>query len=141
MTATLDVIARDFEPYQALTREWKVETHLRVLRLLPDQVVLDVAGRDLVMSDSRQCLCGWALRASMALASGGDPADDKYADECVWGLYEVPDALARRYGGTVEDWALIFGGVASHLYREAIEEAFTLRLLEAVNGTTPEPAA
>lgn len=104
---------------------------LRTLRRLPDDVVLDIAGRDIKPSQTESCLCGWAVRSAFLRAVGRDldPANSE-ADDRVFN--NVPRWLRRRFGGSQREWGNIFHGVTMHPARAVIEAALIARIFEIV---------
>jgi hypothetical protein len=103
---------------------------LRTLMLLPDDVVLDMAGRELDMYSGNRCLCGWALRE--VLAKAADLPPERFN---VWEhTGNVPVALASQVGGTTAEWSEIFNDVMDSEKVKEIELAFVLRLELAMDG-------
>ena len=102
-----------------------VEQTLQTLRLLPDDIVLAVAGREIEPSEPSSCLCGWAMREGFARVLD-QPASElrPLADPSQW--------LAVTYGGSYGNWDDIFLGITDQASAPLIEEAFTFRVLECV---------
>lgn len=108
-----------------MARTTKVQGFLETLRRIPDDIVLSVMTRDLVLSEPRRCLCGWAVRESIGRATNRD------AENVPTGF--VPVQVSSAFGGTYDEWEAIYYGVCG---RNApyIERALALRIEEAVNA-------
>jgi hypothetical protein len=105
--------------------------YLTTLRRLPDDVVLDIATRDLDLWRPCRCVCGWAVRAGLARSSG-DWTEERTGDAVLTGRISVLSAMEQMYGGTLDEWQEVFVGVVQPLQLPLIEHAFVLRLDEAV---------
>lgn len=113
---------------------------LRTLRRLPDDVVLDIAGREIDPVNFRTCVCGWALRGGLAMAAGVDPSEVE-----IGGV--VTYELLRIFGGSHKEWLAIFDGICDydedtrdtdHKSEYArIERAFVTRLNEVDLAAVP----
>lgn len=103
--------------------------YLKTLELLPDDVVLDIAGREINPYCSRTCLAGWALHASLQRAIpvqfGPTPTEWGYSDST------PPALLSHRYGD-LAGWQAIYYGIENPHKLPAIERAFMTRLLQVV---------
>lgn len=116
---------------------------LNTLRRLPDEIVLDIAGRDINLFQPHACVCGWALNSAItfglnkavAMAKNGQldiyyPDEDKSSEEV---RYDADvRVMAEIFGGNEGDWQLIFMGVTEGVLVPYIEEALTRRLMEAL---------
>jgi len=107
---------------------------------LPDEIVLDMATRDLDMESHNACVCGWALR--LALQNGAAAEDITLTDSLDWNrpihpfvvehagpdvrwhACAVPAALAVKVGGSPEEWQELFAGVLEAAEMPLIELAF-----------------
>lgn len=101
--------------------------YLKTLELLPDDVVLDIAGREIEPDVSSTCLAGWALRASVARAVPVQFAEEPDS----WLSFTPPAKLAQRYGDYA-GWQAIYYGIENPRKLPAIERAFMARLLQVV---------
>lgn len=99
---------------------------------IPDAIVLSVATRDYNEMDPHRCLCGWALREQIALASGVD------ADSVVPDPGTVVQRCAAAFGGEWVEWATVFSGVTDH-HAPAIEAAWVNRIEEALETSDVRP--
>lgn len=112
-----------------------VTYYLKTLRRIPDDVVLAVATRDLDLENPQRCLCGWVIREQLA-AMNGVAAEKKKAGipSSEWGDFDVVEHAVELFGGTYKAWDDIFIGVVRDWHAPLIEEAFTLRVMEAVDA-------
>ena len=104
------------------------QRYLRTLRRIPKPIRLAMATREFEMEYEGTCLCGWAIRESLAFANGLTADQQR-----VWDAPEssfVPDACALRFGGRKASWRAIFWGVTDHRL-PVIEAAFTQAVVEA----------
>lgn len=105
-----------------------VKTYLATLLRIPDDIVLAIAAQDFDESLPTRCICGWALRESIARAANRDPAsigrqwNGSTTREC-----------QRRFGGRIDNWWDLFSGAA--IDTPAVETAFADRLDIACGGT------
>jgi hypothetical protein len=98
--------------------------HLRTLRRLPKDIVLEIAGREILPSKPSQCLCGWALRIGLAKQLDADPSEmQPFVDF---------DKLVALYGGTEQQWHELFWeiGNTDEEIAVAVEQAFMQRVME-----------
>lgn len=98
---------------------------LETLRLVPDDVILAVATRDIQLDSAFQCVCGSIIRELWSIEQDVDFDDVEYSDVIVEGLH-------MRLGGEPKDWYDINGAFADPVYAEALELAFVTRLDECV---------
>lgn len=113
-----------------------IAQYLKTLRRLPDDVVLDLATRELELFSPSRCVCGWAVRLGLAQAAGV-PAKDELDTFEYHGMLPVCGTVASMvelYGGTIDEWADIFSGVTEEREMPVIELALVKRVLEAVNA-------
>lgn len=103
--------------------------YLKLFQRIPDDIVLSVATRDLALLEGTRCLCGWALRESIARASNVDAGDVDL--NCAVGFRTISEGTARAFGGRHSDWSEVFYGVAGPESR-TIERAWVDRIDEAV---------
>lgn len=114
-----------------------VTDYFKTFRLMPDEVVLDLCTRSLVMGSEIKCVCGWALRAEIARVADRAPERIRLN----YGGY-APTECAERFGGTREEWMAIYYGVLAGGELVKIENALVKRLDEIVGPvTTNEQAA
>jgi hypothetical protein len=112
--------------------------YLKTLRRVPDDVILDVAGRDIDLELPSTCVCGWVVRAALAQLRGTTP--EAVDMENIGAMYdaEYRDTLTGVYGGTVDEWNDVYYGVSSCSddpdSLAHIERAFLHRVLEASQG-------
>jgi hypothetical protein len=100
-----------------------VEKYLTTLRRVPDDVILSTATRDIDLAETYRCVCGWTAREIAARKQNCD-ADTADGGPLVW-------TIAGAVGGDFYEWQrinLAFHGKPTAL---ALEEAFTLRVMEA----------
>jgi hypothetical protein len=112
----------------------EVARYLDTLRRLPDDVVLDMAGREFDMDSYTTCVCGWAVRIELAKQTRGATPDNQ--DVRGW----VPETCEDLFGGTTQEWNSIFHGVLAwgsgdYDILPLIELAFTIRVDEAVRNS------
>lgn len=100
--------------------------YLKTLRRIPAPIIQAMATREIRFNDPAACVCGWAIRESLAFANG--QTADENADECDW---DSDEQLLRTFGGTFDEWHDIYYGVTDDR-RPAIEEAFARRVMECV---------
>src|SRR5689334_23242053 len=80
----------------------------KLLKRIPDDVVLSVSTRDLNLGDPDTCLCGWAVREALVATTGVDPKKFGTLDTD----WQYPDHLcAKLFGGSLDDWNAVFEGV------------------------------
>lgn len=105
-------------------RKRKTMDYLATLTRLPDDIVLAVMGRDLDLGYPYECVCGWAVRESIARELGIAASD-------VASGIQLPNLIvvecANRFGGSVDEWDRIFIGVCND-QMPLIEEAMARRL-------------
>jgi hypothetical protein len=111
--------------YTGMARRQRVKEYLSTLRKLPDDIVLDLATRELELNNPQRCVCGWAVRASLGKLQDRDPArvNMEDVDEAEW--------LNQSYGFGDVTWHEIFDGVVEALEAPVIEEALRIRVIEA----------
>lgn len=99
---------------------------LTTLRLIPDDVILSMATRDIDLPDAWMCVCGWAAREVVARQRNVDAAE-------VGGVFVTP-LLANELGGDeYTEWLPINHAWCYPGQPEALEEAFVDRVLECVS--------
>ena len=108
-----------------MARVTKVHGFLETLRRIPDDIVLSMMTLDLVLEEPSRCLCGWAVRESIARATNREASF--VATEF------VPEQVVREFGGTYDEWDAIYYGVCGK-NAPYIERALALRIEEAVNA-------
>lgn len=124
-----------------------VNRFLTTLRRIPDEIVLSVASREMEMSKYARCLCGATVREYLVAFNGC--ADWNEADTKLFGTDSDKES-AKLFGGTHDEWRDVYIGVlgqecptmpAEDEARKGklslIEEAFTLRVMEAVEASLP----
>lgn len=126
---------------------------LKLLRRVPDAIILEVAGQTFAMSDFARCVCGHTLRATVRALTGRDAQiRDEVTLDHAGNIKEarrlVTGPLSAIYGGTVDEWDALFYGVTNNYVfdeggtltlrrtfsdtRDHIEEAFARRVAECV---------
>lgn len=108
--------------------------YLETLRRVPDEIILSVATRNLVLGDGEQCLCGWFVREQVARMTN-DRADCTSAYNYGAEIGEPFSPVGRStkmFGGTVSEWASIWNGVTQNEFAPHIERAFVERVRECV---------
>lgn len=95
---------------------------LDTLRLIPDDVVLAMATRDIEPSNTFRCVCAWAARELYSKLEGTD-ADNNVGEIFLIGY------LGDQLGG---NWLNINGAFADPDMVAALENAFTDRVSEIV---------
>lgn len=115
--------------------EEDVDGFYTTLCYLPDDVVLDIATREMDMGDHKTCLCGWALRAIVAKVQQvtTERAEPPYGS--------IVGGLAKRVGGTQSEWNDIFIGVCDDEKLLKIELAWVYRVDDAVERAGYEALA
>lgn len=103
--------------------------YLKTLRRIPDDIVLSVATREIVDISPSQCVCGWAIRESIARAANM-PAEEVIV------TFPVTWRCENAFGGTDEEWSAIFLGICDEAQAPRIEAAFVIRVMEAA-GVAP----
>lgn len=95
----------------------RVNRYKKHFNLLPDDLVLYVAGQDFNGDDSNICLLGWTLRGHLAALTEQDPEDveERHARlDGDYGYKEDPNEyMARVFGGDKEVWQDIYIGVTA----------------------------
>lgn len=99
---------------------------LKTLQRIPDRIILAVATRDLELSDPYSCLCGWAIRESLAEMRGMAASDVPYDS---YGPTTME--CAEVFGGADREWTGIFSGVTRAESLPTIERAYVRRLDQA----------
>jgi hypothetical protein len=97
---------------------------------LSDEIVLDISARDFEADTPEQCLCGWALRESLAQAAGIDADDVELRHDDGFISSDITVQLADRFGGTRDDWSAVYWGITSS-GMPVIEAAWTERVMQA----------
>jgi hypothetical protein len=97
---------------------------------LPDEIVLDISARDFDEGSPERCLCGWALRESLAQAAGVDAGDVDVLGEGATS-YDIVEPLAERFGGTPGEWSAVYWGITGDSAMPIIEAAWTERVMQA----------
>jgi len=78
---------------------------LKLLRLVPDDIILSIATRDFNMIDGASCLCGWVVRETLARIRNV-PIHTSVMDSI------APESMCcELYGGDRGDWEDVFAGV------------------------------
>ena len=98
---------------------------------IPDDVALAIGLRvfdEDALSSDQACICGWAIRESIAREVGRDAEDIDFVGEIVNGC-------VGRFGGELRDWVHIFLGVEYDDDAPLIEEALFDRVMEAAEHT------
>lgn len=116
-----------------------VETDLTELfARVPDDVVIAAAGHDTEMGNPFACLVGWVVREHIARLTDTPilrPDDVALTREEMMQVRDPVDTAVKAFGGRPDDWANVFYGVCHKMtWLPPIETAWTLRLLQAVNG-------
>jgi hypothetical protein len=101
------------------------EQYLSTLQRIPDDIILAIAAQDFEEGSPARCVCGWAVRESIARAAGID-ADTVELSSCLLTLDCV-----ERFGGERDEWLHIYYGVMD-FRAPAVETAFVDRLNEIV---------
>ncbi|MFI5230735.1 MAG: hypothetical protein ACHQWU_16810 [Gemmatimonadales bacterium] len=103
--------------------------YLATLRRVPDDIMLAVGSRDFALSTTERCVCGWVVREAIAkLTATPDAAEVSPYRNAV--CANVIDGCKKLFGYDGYEWDFLFQGVLSEAL-PAIEEAFTLRVMEA----------
>lgn len=120
---------------QSLYRKYK-----RLLDRVPDDIILSVGSREIMLESDASCLVGWVVREGIARIVNVDPTDVHLRTEQVAEAVDcsVDDptfaVCTRMYGGNVDHWRELYFGVT---YREElpdIERAFVNRIEDAINN-------
>lgn len=98
----------------------------KLFESIPDRIVLSVSSRDLDLRYGPSCLCGWAIRESLAEAARKD-ASDVGVD-----FFRVVDGCVDQFGGHHYEWESVYFGVTDRRKR-TIERAWVDRLQQAVD--------
>lgn len=114
----------------------EVRRYLKTLRRIPNDVMLAVGTREFAMGEGDSCLCGWAIREKVAECRElADAGTLHVADVGVMGSnFREIEKCVELFGGRYADWEAIYWGVVRSSTVPLIEEAFTLRVMEAVEG-------
>lgn len=104
----------------------RVAKYLNTLRRIPDDIVLSMASRDVNPNNGNTCICGWAIRESVARALNCDAEATSVLD-----ILAIDRNLANAFGGTKDEWASLYFDAGMYGYPAAVEEAFTRRVMEA----------
>ena len=101
--------------------------YYKLLKRLPKEVILEVAGGDLNLNRHQSCVCGLAYRAALANALKKDMNDPsvKHIDGY------VPARCSDQFGGEMDAWSDLYYGVTDERM-PAIERAFEKRLQECL---------
>lgn len=101
--------------------------YLKTLRRIPDDIVLSMATRGIDVNNGNVCICGWAIREAVGRAAGRDAADTPVAD-----ILSIRRDLARRFGGTEQEWDNLYFDVGYYGGKvSVVEAAFVTRVMEA----------
>ncbi len=103
--------------------------YLKTLRRLPADIVLSMATRNIQVGNPSACVCGWAIRESLAFTNGKPAEEYRVSEAC--DPWHQGEYLAKEYGGTVGEWDSLFYD-ASSLLTPIVEEAFLRRVAECV---------
>ena len=101
----------------------EVASRLATLRRVPDDVILSAATREFDMWAGDTCVCGWVVREALGRLNGTDAAQQD--------VFFSHHVAQQQFGGTREEWGRIYGSVTYPSGLAAVEEAFTLRVMEA----------
>jgi hypothetical protein len=96
--------------------------------LVPDEIVLAVAGRDLKLFEYNQCLVGWTLREHLAALKG------VLAEDIDLGYTNVSLQTSEELGGEMEDWRAVFLRVQFPDDVPTIEAAWVNRVVQAAEN-------
>lgn len=96
--------------------------------LVPDEVVLAVASRDLELFNATTCLVGWTVREHLAALAGQSPVEGDIQD------LDILDEIVSALGGEFEDWRAVFIRVQFADDVQVIEAAWTNRVLQAAEN-------
>lgn len=103
----------------------------RTLDRLPDEIALAIGLRVFHEYDGAACVCGWAIRETIARETNVDPDLVNAPTTPSGWRYTVTEELGRRFGGTDSEWNAIFGGVCNPSEASRIEEALFDRVMAA----------
>jgi hypothetical protein len=104
--------------------------YLKTLRRIPDDIILDVAARDLDLNSGNRCICGWVIRDLIASTTGSAP-EDTAAYDFDGGPFAPSDRCRASFGGSKDEWDAVYFGVGVD---PAVELAFVHRVKEAVGA-------
>lgn len=148
------------DPYDS--SEWAsfegLELYLNLFELIPDDIMLTLATRELQLDNANACVCGWAVRDAIACVTGEEAARidlvnfdsvpvalhraaAKLAGESITRsrhghqdgplpLHLVPELCSLIFGATRDSWDDLFQGVVEKHKAPTIERAMMLRLLQ-----------
>ena len=97
-------------------------SYLDTLRRIPADIILAIAAQDFDEQRGSSCVCGWALRESIARSANVAP------EEIQTGY--APYGCADRFGGDMEEWERLYYGACQSTRN--VERAFVKRLDEIV---------
>lgn len=98
---------------------------LETLRLVPDDVILAVATRNIQLDSAFRCVCGSIIRELWSIEQDVDFENVNFSNTIIEGLH-------MRLGGEPKDWYDINGAYGDPVDAEALELAFVSRLDECV---------
>jgi hypothetical protein len=102
----------------------RTQAFRRTLDRLPDEIALAIGLRVEHLLDPDTCVCGWAMRVGLALATGV-PAEE------VRGSVNSEIICQRLYGGSYSEWADVFVAFKDGDTTSRIEEALFDRVMAA----------
>lgn len=104
-----------------------VKKYYNTLKRIPADIRLRMATREFNMNYRHSCVCGWAIRESIASTLPNTDAAGVFPFFNI----SLPLSCATTFGGNVISWNEIFLGVVNGNYND-IELAFTYALEDAL---------
>lgn len=96
--------------------------------LVPDEIVLAVAGQDLELHNAQLCLVGTTVREHLAALSGKPASIGDISD------LDMVIMAVELFGGDYDDWRAVFIRVQFNGDLPAIENAWTNRVIQAAEN-------
>jgi len=134
----------------------RLDRFRRLLRRVPDEIILAVASRHLELGEPTQCVCGWVIREAIGGLAQQDPEEISLGldFEESWvedGPRTIPRRLRRKlddaggippnmcaalYGGRPDSWEMLYYGVTDEADPDyaPIEQAFVERVRAAAHA-------
>lgn len=106
-----------------------VAQYRRTLDRIPDDIVLSMASREIEPNEGPSCICGWAVRESIARVCGIDASEAPTPSRIIYECW-------NRFGGTEPEWASVYWHIIGDTTAALVEEAFADRVMAAA-GVQP----
>lgn len=93
-----------------MLNHWRSNGYRNTLNRIPDEIVLSIETRPLLLYAGEFCICGWAVREGLARAKGVDATEINIVN---FSRRSYFNNLVTLYGGNPKEWRHIYFGVVT----------------------------